>query len=141
MSELRRIETLGIREAKLEWQNVFGKVAPVGFNTDLIRRAIANHVQERHHGGLSKKAASTLRKRMMAHAANANGIFRGLKPGTRLSRVWHGRSYNVTVLEDDAFDYQGRRYTSLSTIAREITGVTWSGPRFFGLRSMRGPDA
>ena len=27
----------------------------------------------------------------------------------------------------------GERYSSLSSIAREITGTSWSGPRFFGL--------
>jgi Protein of unknown function (DUF2924) len=27
-----------------------------------------------------------------------------------------------------------KTYGSLSTIAREITGTAWDGPRFFGLR-------
>jgi hypothetical protein len=31
------------------------------------------------------------------------------------------------------FDYQGKRFKSLSEIARAITGTRWSGPRFFGL--------
>ena len=31
-------------------------------------------------------------------------------------------------------DYCGTRYTSLSRIARAITGTRWSGPLFFGLR-------
>jgi Protein of unknown function (DUF2924) len=30
--------------------------------------------------------------------------------------------------------WQGATYTSLSTIARTITGTAWNGPRFFGLR-------
>jgi hypothetical protein len=38
----------------------------------------------------------------------------------------------VTVLED-GFEYEGERYRSLSRIAKLITGVHWSGPRFFGL--------
>jgi len=36
------------------------------------------------------------------------------------------------------FEYRGRRYRSLSAIAREITGTRWNGPRFFGLRSAKG---
>jgi len=31
------------------------------------------------------------------------------------------------------FEYQGRRYTSLTAIACHIAGTRWSGPAFFGL--------
>ena len=34
----------------------------------------------------------------------------------------------------DQYDFQGRLYPSLSMIAREITGMRWSGPLFFGLK-------
>ena len=34
----------------------------------------------------------------------------------------------------DGFEWQGRKYKSLSGIAREITGVRWNGYRFFGLQ-------
>ena len=37
----------------------------------------------------------------------------------------------VTVLKD-GFDWQGRKYKSLSGIAREITGTRWNVYRFFG---------
>ena len=55
-----------------------------------------------------------------------------LKPGARLVREWRGQSHTVIVLED-GFEWQGKRWRSLSAIAREITGAHWSGPRFFGL--------
>jgi len=42
-------------------------------------------------------------------------------------------THNVLVL-DDGFEWRGKRYGSLTTIAKEITGAHWSGPRFFGLR-------
>ena len=35
---------------------------------------------------------------------------------------------------DDGFEWDGRRYRSLSEVARAITGQRWSGPLFFGLR-------
>ncbi len=56
-----------------------------------------------------------------------------LKPGAKLIREWGGKTHCVIVLEN-GFDFEGRRYSSLSRIAREITGARWSGPRFFGLR-------
>jgi len=33
------------------------------------------------------------------------------------------------------FCWQGQIYSSLSTIARRITGTSWNGPRLFGPRS------
>ena len=53
--------------------------------------------------------------------------------GTRLVREWDGVEHVVTVLQG-GFDWQGRRYKSLSAIARDITGTQWNGYRFFGLR-------
>jgi len=37
------------------------------------------------------------------------------------------------VLDHDVV-YRGRRYKSLSEVARAITGTRWSGPLFFGLK-------
>jgi len=34
---------------------------------------------------------------------------------------------------DTGFESRDTTYSSLSRIAREITGTRWSGPRFFGL--------
>ena len=62
-----------------------------------------------------------------------------IKPGTRLLREWQGRMHEVIILEEGAL-YDGRTWTSLSAVAREITGARWSGPRFFGLKG-QGRDA
>jgi hypothetical protein len=43
----------------------------------------------------------------------------------------------VTVLPD-GFEYQSRRYRSLSAIAREVTGTRWNGLVFFGLKEAFG---
>jgi hypothetical protein len=53
--------------------------------------------------------------------------------GTRLVREYRGVEHAVTVLAD-GFEYDGRRYQSLSAIARFITGTKWNGWTFFGLR-------
>ena len=53
--------------------------------------------------------------------------------GTRLIREWQGRRYEVTTVQG-GFEHEGRRYRSLSAIARAITGTSWNGPAFFGLR-------
>ena len=53
-------------------------------------------------------------------------------PGTLLVRAFQGRDLVVQVL-DDGFAFEGRRYRSLSAIAREVTGSQWNGFAFFGL--------
>ncbi len=59
--------------------------------------------------------------------------------GTRLVREWNGTEHTVTVLRD-GFDFEGRKYQSLSAIARTITGTRWNGWRFFGLREIARED-
>jgi hypothetical protein len=47
----------------------------------------------------------------------------------------------LTAQADGSFEYEGRRYKSLSAVARHITGTQWSGPLFFGIikgKSKRG---
>ncbi len=57
-----------------------------------------------------------------------------LAPGTQLVREWNGRTWQVEVVKG-GFVCKGKRYRSLSAIAKMITDAHWSGPRFFGLRS------
>ena len=60
--------------------------------------------------------------------------YQSLKAGSQLVRYWHGRVYTVTVL-DQGFEFEEQHYSSLTQIARQITGAAWSGPRFFGLKN------
>lgn len=39
----------------------------------------------------------------------------------------------VTAMADGGFEYRGRRYWTLSAVAKDITGQHLSGMRFFGL--------
>jgi Protein of unknown function (DUF2924) len=58
-----------------------------------------------------------------------------LLPGTVLTRTFDDVEHRVTVRGLRDFEYQGRRFTSLSAVARAIAGCPWSGPLFFGLKS------
>jgi hypothetical protein len=46
--------------------------------------------------------------------------------------------HEVVVLEEGFF-WNGETKSSLSEIARLITGTRWSGPRFFGIRKRTRP--
>jgi hypothetical protein len=41
---------------------------------------------------------------------------------------------HAVTVAPDGFAWNGATYSSLSKVARAITGTRWNGPRFFGLR-------
>jgi hypothetical protein len=59
-------------------------------------------------------------------------------PGSLLTRRLDDRQIVVKVLEE-GFEFESRRYRSLSAIAREVTATRWNGLLFFGLAER--PDA
>ena len=131
LEELRSCSSSSLRE---QWRTVFRTVAP-DMAPDLMRRAIAWRLQERVHGGLASSVMKTIAALQVSLTRDGDiTVAPALKPGTRLVREWHGRTYHVLVC-DEGYEYDQRRYRSLSQIAREITGAAWSGPRFFGLKS------
>ena len=68
------------------------------------------------------------------------GRRRRLSLGTVLTREWGGQHHRVMVLEG-GFAWAGRTYSSLSEIAKAVTGTKWNGPRFFGLRDKKPAEA
>jgi hypothetical protein len=121
-------------ELRGEWRRLY-RCEPPRTSRDLLLRGIAYRGEELKHGGLGKttrRKLKTLAKmfRMMGRVGPDASL--ALKPGARLVREWHGRTHTVTVTED-GFDHAGTSYSSLTKIAKKITGAHWSGPRFFGL--------
>jgi hypothetical protein len=57
-------------------------------------------------------------------------------PGSVLVKEYRGRTIVVHVF-DSGFECDGRRFSSLSAIAKEITGTKWNGMLFFGLTKGR----
>jgi Protein of unknown function (DUF2924) len=52
---------------------------------------------------------------------------------SRSVRIFKAYGADATIV-DGGYEHQGKRYRSLSAVARAITGTQWSGPPFFGLR-------
>lgn len=128
------IEAMSAKERKAEWHRRTGTEAPPAFGSGLLARALAHDLQTKALGALSKADA----KRLLAfgNSGKVDSASGSIKPGTWLSRTWHGEVHQVIVLEG-GFEYRGERFSSLSEIAKRITGSHWSGPRFFGLTSPR----
>ena len=104
--------------------------------TPLLRRMLAQRLQERRRGGLPLLVVREL-ERVASVTSNTapepNRPSITLTPGTRLIREWNGQTIAVEVTEA-GFVWNDKSWRSLSEIAREVTGAHWSGPRFFGLK-------
>ena len=119
-----------------EWRRLYRSQPPPRIRRDLLLLAIAWKRQAQVEGGLT--AAEKRKLAAIAKELRENGDLSGspairVKSGARLVREWRGDTHTVLVL-DHGFEWNGKRYSSLSAIAREISGTQWSGPRFFGLR-------
>ena len=137
---LARLSAATIFELRGEWRRLHRAPPPMRLSRDLLMRGITYKLQERPLGGLSKSIIRKLeRLNLNSDASDAQKPAPpiSLKAGTRLVREWRGVTHTVLV-HADGFEWHGRRYRSLTIVAREITGAHWSGPRFFGLRKCPG---
>jgi hypothetical protein len=138
LARLAALKTMSVKELKAEWRKLFGAEAPNNSRPFLELR-LAYRIQELAYGGLSKttvRILDALADEYRGISVKKPTLVDPRKPiaGTKLVREWAGVEHTVTVLRD-GFEYEGRRYKSLSAIARAITGTRWNGWRFFGLRT------
>ena len=128
LAAVRQLETLSLQELRVRWGDLYGLPCPRLRSSELLRRLLAWRLQAEAEGGLDRET-----RRILLGKAKAKAPGPVLTPGVRLSREWRGRVCDVEVV-GHGFLYEGKPYASLSEVAREITGVRWNGPRFFGLR-------
>jgi hypothetical protein len=122
-------------ELKQMWRQLYDREPP-SFSRNYLISRLAYRIQELAYGGL--KPATRAKLDVLADALDPKvarkRVVNGPVVGTRLVREFRGREYTVAVLAD-GFEWEGRRYKSLSAVARAVTNVRWNGPMFFGLRS------
>ena len=146
--ELAALKRLSVGRLQEKYAEVFGE--PTGGNNRswLVRR-IAWRLQERALGGLSERAKA--RAAELADDADLRVVpprqgnvppppdplraaadSRLPAPGTVLTRRYKGSLLQVEVLAD-GFTFGGRKYGSLSAVAKAATGSHCNGFAFFGL--------
>jgi Protein of unknown function (DUF2924) len=142
-TKIDHLGKLSRQELRTLWEKEFSEKAPMTLGRDVLALAIAYARQERRYGGLAKPVARELERLLaqvlLGEAAGGTEPFRTPLPrtGTMLVREWRGTAHNVTVMEG-GFLWNGKAYRSLSAIALAITGTKWNGPRFFGMRDVKG---
>jgi len=155
--QIQQLSRLTIAVLRVKYREVFGEEVNVLHKQFLIRR-IAWQLQAQAQADLSERARQRIAE--IAEGAELNGSsgaapkrpsspIRPLQqhpdaqrdsrlppPGAVLRRRYQGREIVVKVLKD-GFECNSQRYSSLSALARELTGTRWNGLLFFGLAERR----
>jgi hypothetical protein len=148
VQEITALEKLKVSELRKKYLEVFGEETR-SHNKQYLFKRITYRLREKKNGGLSERAKkraeelakdAPIRRRPnlkdmpeeKAVKAERERDPRLPKPGTVLKRT-HGKTEHEVKVLADGFEHKGKRYRSLSAIAREITGTSWNGFLFFGL--------
>ena len=134
-AELSRLSCLPLSELRAAWRAEFRREPPKGLWRDLLLRTLAWRIQEKAFGGHDRATLKLLESYGQKRAGDQR--CQRLKPGTALVREFGGSHHTVTIVPE-GFLWQEKTYSSLSAIAKIITGTNWNGPRFFGLREDQG---
>jgi Protein of unknown function (DUF2924) len=151
-AEIEGLGSLDLHALRVLWRKLLRGRPPEHLSRGLLLRILAYKTQARALGDLDRETACYLdrvaqeqarrRRREQGRRTKAPPpvppvpVSRGLKEGTLLAREFGGTMHTVIVVSG-GFVWDGATYTSLSEIARLITGTRWNGPRFFGLRDKR----
>ena len=111
----------------------------------LLLRVLAYQAQAAALGGIDKATLRVIRQpKGETPGSPESGLFEARIPTTRegadlragamLVREWKGKLERVMILEK-GLAWNGKSYDSLSQIAKAMTGTSWNGHRFFGLRT------
>lgn len=126
--DLVALKTMDFADLRTMWAERLGTPLP-RVRAPLLRLALAYALQERVYGGLSR--ITQLKLEQLAAGKTVTTL---LKPGMRLVREWGGSVHVVTIDDARSIRFNGRAYSSLSEVAKHITGAHRSGPAFFGLK-------
>lgn len=144
LKQVADLQNLTYEELRDLWHTLCGNEPPA-YNRQYIIKRLAYRIQEIAYGGLSEEAHRKMDEVLKRHGYDENGrpIQSALRCrsgrakdlpviGSRFVREWNGRRYEVTALRD-GFEFEERRYRSLSAVAKAITGTHWNGRAFFGV--------
>ena len=156
LPEIADLPRLNAAQLQATHRLLFGAEHPIA-NCQHLRRKIAWHLQAEQEGGLPEvvrqraigiardvplrvriaENLSNRQREIPADQALTSSVVqtrdtRLPMPGSLIVNKYKDRTLVVKVL-DNSFEYEGRRYRSLSNIAAEITGTHWNGFAFFGV--------
>lgn len=136
-AQIAALSDMSMPDLKAFWFEIFGTEVPT-HNRQFLERRIAYRLQELEFRKVDANLLDRNQRRIesLVETGKVKKRDRDYRPaaGTVLVREYKGVEYRVIATADGQYDFQERMYPSLSMIAREITGMRWSGPLFFGLK-------
>jgi hypothetical protein len=132
---------------KQKYQDLYDTGFGTQRNRTFIIRKIAYRLQALEYGAISDTVKTELERFIkendpiskLVQSVNAKSSKNHLKkdrrlpiPGTVINRKYKNQDIQVKVLEK-GFEYNNKKYRSLSAIANEITGTHLNGYVFFGM--------
>jgi hypothetical protein len=137
LNQIVNLPDMKIDALRKLWKQLIGG-APPNSNRPFLERRLAYKLQEIEYRKFDRNLLDNNKRRlrtlMERGKLNKRSCDYQLTPGSILMRLYQDVEHQVVVLPEAQFEYRGKRYGSLSMIAREITGTQWSGPLFFGLK-------
>ncbi|MCC6787764.1 MAG: DUF2924 domain-containing protein [Hyphomonadaceae bacterium] len=133
--DVRALDDMNIAQLRRAWMQQLAEPLPPLRAPELLRRELAWRLEARIYGDIDARLRQRLDQRSKPTGKRGKQKVRtaATPVGTTLVREWDGIPYSVVVLKE-GYLFKGETFRSLSQIARQITGVHWSGPRFFGLQ-------
>lgn len=133
--ELGTVRKMSFPELREKFTDLYGKI-PHPLSSTTLRNRVIYKLQELYLGGLGTTDRMLLEKiaRKMKDHPGSRKSSSGISIGARYRRKWKGGNYEVTVLAENCFECGGKRYKSLSAVARSITKTQWNGKLFFGVK-------
>ena len=124
------------------WDEHFGQ-RPNHHHRTWLESRLAYKLQERAFGALKVSVRRKLESigETGVLPKNLQREADRLLPGTILTRIYDDVEHHVLVRGVRDFEYRGQRFTSLTALAKVITGCPWSGPLFFGLKARSKQEA
>ena len=162
--EVQELGRMTVGELRERYLDVFGEETR-SYHREFLCKRIAWRLQSLSEGDLSERArrraeelandadlrirtprdpykygSAEMRGRTIGGRLSPSRDSRLPLPGTLLVREFKDKTVVVKVL-DEGFEYEDRRFKSLSAIAREVTGNRWNGFVFFGLNGGKAHDS
>ena len=135
MSNILKI--LPLYELRQMWADAWGRKPHARIGRSMLEKSLEYKVNERSNKILTADQDARLSELIRKYKRNSSSFETDttLKPGTQLVRL-HGGEKHTVLVKADGFEYAGKKYTSLSKIANDITGKIWNGWIFFGLKKV-----
>ncbi|WP_347832627.1 DUF2924 domain-containing protein [uncultured Planktomarina sp.] len=140
--DLSRLSEADAATLRQIWQVTKGTAPPRTFTARLMRLSLAWDAQAASEGGESAFARRAWKRVIRARVdTRFPKCCRSAMPatvgdGTRILKAWGGTTHEVQITSNGGATWNGNHYSSLSAVARAMTGINRNGPKFFGLREV-----